>query len=393
MPSQYPSERTTFSDAQTGATVIQWTAGPSNNHHLYFTSLSVTADDRWLTFISDRTGHPNLFAIDRTSGEIRRLSDNQRGLLRSYVYPQGGLTGLSKASPCLDPRANRLLYVRDDKVFAVSLGSANPAENFIAELPPQWFGGYSHISPDGKTYCIPCTDPRAFADEKTQWEQLKTVPVRMKALNLLTRLYFIDIATGRTRVAAEVPFWVTHVQFDPAGTGRLIFNLEGQQANGVPMPDRIWCLESSGHFRPLATHLPAEWRSHENWAPDGQSILYHGGHADRAYVAARTWDGKLLHETSIHGVEFWHATGVLDGRRFFVDRRDGVISILDPAAAPAHRVIDLCRHDTAMHSQDAHAHPITTPSGKSLVFTSSRSGTCQVYEVTLPPAAWPTPGV
>jgi len=201
---------------------------------------------------------------------------------------------------------------------------------------------------------------------------------------LVTRIYLIDVATGQKRVAAETPFWVTHVQFDPAGTGRIVFNLEGHvEGKGSPLPNRIWCLEPDGAFRPISEEPVNEWRSHENWAPDGKSIVYHGMRDGKCFVAARTWEGKLLHESSLEGVEYWHATGALDGRRKFVDRRDGMVSILDPVATE-NRLVDLCRHDTTYDNQDAHAHPITIPNGKSVIFTSNRTGHCQVYEVLLP---------
>jgi Tol biopolymer transport system component len=369
------NERTTYRDPDTGATVIEWTKAPCTNQHLYFTSFSVTLDDRWLVILSDRDGHPNLYAIDRQDWAIRRLSNNQNGLLRSYVYPQGGLRGLSKASPCLDVPRNRIFYVRDDVVYVAGLESEQP----VCALPPQWYGAYTHLCPDGKTFCIPCTDPRAFTDDcLTQWEQLKRVPARMKREGLVTRLYFVDVEKGVSRIAAEIPFWVTHVQFDPTGTGRMIFNLEGWDEDCRALPNRIWCLETDGSYRPLSEQPAAEWRSHENWASDGQSIVYHGGRDGKAFVAARTWEGRLLHETSIDGIEFWHATGALDGKRMFVDRHDGMIAILDPTE---HRMTSLCRHDTSYDNQDAHAHPLTTPSGRSVIFTSNRTGHCQVYEV------------
>lgn len=383
---QYPSERTTSIDPATEATVIQWTSAPCTNQHLYFTSYSVTDDDRWLTIISDRDGHPNLYAIDRRDGTFRRLSDNRNGLLRSYVYSHGGLRGFSKVSPCLDPSHNRIFYVRDDVVFTVDLDDADSRERRLCELPPGWYGAYTHISPDGKTFCVPCTEPRAFGNEKTQWEQLRTVPQRMQKEELISRIYLIDRDTGAARITAEVPFWVTHVQFDPAGSGRIVFNLEGHHADrGAPLPNRIWCLDPNGTYRPISEEPPGEWRSHENWSPDGKYIVYHGVRDGRAFVAARTWEGKLLSETSINGIEFWHATGALDGRHKFVDRRDGMISILDPEATE-NRLTDLCRHDTTYDNQDAHAHPITTPKGKGVIFTSNRSGHCQVYEVMIPPA-------
>jgi Tol biopolymer transport system component len=380
----FPSERTTFADRDTGAKVTQWTAAPCTNQHLYFTSYSVTADDRWLTIISDRDGSPNLYAIDRRDGTMRRLSQNRAGTLHSYVYPQGGSKGFSKVSPCLDPDRNRIYFIRDDVVYGVNLDDSPPVEKKVCELPAGWYGAYTHISPDGKTFCVPCTDPRAFADEKTQWEQLGHVPPRIKKAGLVTRIYLIDVATGNARVAAEVPFWVTHVQFDPAGTGRIVFNLEGHhEGKGSPLPNRIWCLETDGKFRTIDDEPEGEWRSHENWAPDGSSIVYHGMRGGKAFVAARTWEGKLLHETSMEGIEYWHATGALDGRHKFVDRRDGMISALDPYAKE-NRLVDLCRHDTTYDIQDAHAHPITTPNGKGVIFTSNQSGHCQVYEVGVP---------
>jgi len=366
--------------------VTQWTQGPGKNHHLYFTTPSVTADDRWLVFLSERDGHPNLYAIDRSDGTICKLSRNDSGALRSYVYPLGGLTGLSKVSPCLDPFRNRLFYIRNDRIFQVNLDDPQPKENPLGVLPSGWYGGFTHISADGKTLCVPVTDPRAFSEEKTQWDQLDHVPSRMAEGGLFTRLYFIDLESGAHRIAAEVPFWVTHVQFDPTGSHRMIFNLEGS-GNGAPLPDRIWCLETDGAFRPLAPEAEGEWRSHENWAPDGRSIVYHGSRAGRAFVAARTWEGKLLHETAIEGVDFWHATGLPDGRRLAVDRRDGMISLIDPRPeAGQPRVVDLCRHDTTIEDQDTHAHPITALHGRSLVFSSDRSGDCQIYEVAIPGA-------
>jgi oligogalacturonide lyase len=382
----HPSERSTSVDPATGATVIQWTTARCKNHQLYFTSFSVTADDHWLVFISDRDGHPNLYAIDRRDGAIHKLSRNEHGLLRSYVYPQGGLRGFSKVSPCLDTERNRIFYIRDDTVYFVNLDEEAVPEHRVCDLPAGWYGAYTHASPDGKTFCVPCTDPRAFGGETTQWEQLGNVPLRMAELGLKTRIYLIDVETGEARVTAETPFWVTHVQFDPAGSGRIVFNLEGHiKGQGSPLPNRIWCLETDGAFRPISDEPPGEWRSHENWAPDGGSIVYHGARNGRAFVAARTWEGELIHETSIEGIEFWHATGALDGRRMFVDRRDGMISLVDPRATE-NRVIDLCRHDTSYEDQDAHAHPLTTPSGRSIIFTSNRTGYCQVYEVQIPAA-------
>jgi len=241
-----------------------------------------------------------------------------------------------------------------------------------------------HVSPDGKTLCVPLADPRAFGQSmQTQWEQLRRVPDIMQAGRMVTRILLIDTSSGRTRTLAEVPFWVTRVQFDPAGTGRIVFNKEGQwPLTGVPLPDRVWCLETDGTFRPIAPEAKGEWRSHENWSPDGRSIVYHGGHNGKPFVAARTWNGQLLRAASLEGIALYHVTGINDGRRFLIDKQDGDIAIVDPDAGRG-REINLCRHDTSMKDQDTHAHPITTPTGRSFIFTSDRDGTGNVYEAPL----------
>lgn len=380
---EYPAERRTLTDPQTGATVIQWTSGASNNQHLYFTTFSVTADDRWLVFMSDRDGNPNLYSADRLSGSIRRISNNRSGLLFSYVYPEGGARGFCKTSPVLDVYHNVVYFIRDNTIYECHLDDKHPQERAIWQLPSGWVTAYAHISPDGQTLCLPCTDGKAFADTAaTQWDQLRQVPARMMAQKLVSRIYLVDLRSGSARIAAELPFWVTHVQFDPAGTGRIVLNQEGfLPGTGQQIPDRIWCLEPDGRWRTLAPEMPGEWRSHENWSPDGAAILYHGGRQERRFIAARQWDGQLLYELNMPELACYHATFSHDGRALMIDCRDGTLSRVS-LDHDMRRTI-LGRHDTSMKNQDTHAHPLVTPRGTSLIFTSDRSGACQVYELLL----------
>ncbi len=109
----FASEKLEYTDPKTGARVIRWTASGAKDQHLYFTGPSVTDDDRWLVILSERTGHPNLHAIDRRTGEIHALSANARGLLASYVYPLGGARGLSKASASMDGESGQVIWIQD----------------------------------------------------------------------------------------------------------------------------------------------------------------------------------------------------------------------------------------------------------------------------------------
>jgi hypothetical protein len=61
----------------------------------------------------------------------------------------------------------------------------------------------------------------------------------------------------------------------------------------------------------------------------------------------------------------------------------GVINEIAPDAGRVARATPLCRHDSQWLCQDDHPHPILTPDGKTLIFTSSRTGTANVYGVSV----------
>lgn len=372
-------EKATFPDRLTGRRVTQWTASPAKDQHLYFTSPSVTEDDRWLTFISERDGHPNLYAIERPEGAIHRVSSNKGGLLHAYVYPYGGSTGLSKASPCLDAARNRIFWIQDDALWKAELSVDTEAVR-LAALPPRTWSAFTHVSPDGRTVCVPVADELAFdPTQPDQGAQMRDTVHRFREYGLKSYILLVDTASGRTEMVAEVPFWVTHVQFDPAGSGRLLFNMEG----GSIVRPRIWCLEGNGSFRPLydPDSEEVEWDSHENWDPRGGAIIYHGRISGQPYVAARSWEGRLLYRHFLPpACDFLHATLTIDGSRIIIDRKDGIVGTADPATG---KVEVLCRHDSSSLEQDCHVHPITTPNGKNVIFTSDRSGSVNVYEVSL----------
>ena len=201
-----PSERRIYRDPLSGASVTQWTRSSAKDNHLYFTSQSVTADDRWLVFLSERLGDVNLFAADRANeGVIRQISDNRSGLMRSYCWA-GARSGLSKASPVLDHHHNRVYYIQDETLFHVNLDTPGEKPTALWQLPDGWWTAFNHVSPDGRWLCVPLAPPEVFTEElKNQHEQLEYVPVAFERTGLTSRIYMIDTATGEAHVAAERP--------------------------------------------------------------------------------------------------------------------------------------------------------------------------------------------
>ncbi len=379
-----PAERQVLTDETTGRQVIRWTASPARDQHPYFTSPAVTADDRFLLILSERSGAPNLHVIDRGDGRIRQLTDAD-AMLRAYCYPTGTTRGLSKATPFLDATRRHAYWVQDDAAWRIDLAQGQTPEK-LADLPAGWYTGFTHLSPDGGTFCVPCTDPRAFRDDhQSQGDQMGHVPWAMIEQGLVTRLCMIDTQHGQVRDKIEIPFWVTHVQFDPASTGRLLFNCEGMVGGGAdrrfPYWGRMWALEPDGRWRRLYEQPASEHATHENWMPDGRTILYHGVRDGEHFIAGRDWAGELVFERSTGGVAVYHAVATPDPTRVTVDSRDGLVYLFD-LDAPAHDCArPLCSHRSSYRDQDAHAHPVMTASQGGVVFTSDRAGTCDVYEV------------
>jgi len=380
-----PPERRTFSDPRTGRKVVQWTQSQARDNHLYFTSPSVTADDRWLVVLSERFGDVNLFAVDRQEGgTLHQVSRNRRGTMRSYCWPRGSAFGLCKASPVLDAARNRLYYIQDETLFRADLDQPSRDPEALWTLPAGWWPAFTHISPDGATICIPLSPPQVFLpDLENQWQQMRSVPHAFAATGRRTRLYMIDTRTGAERIAAECPFWVTHVQFCPTDAGRLIFNCEGCWEVGQP---RIWRLLGEGRFEPYLED--GEFRTHENWSPDGAFIVYHGHGRDGGFFAGRRWDGTLVFQHTVADLGAGHVTPTPNGRGFITDALEQCLTLFQLDDHGAFQRTTLCHHGWQNENatgidQDDHVHPLTTPDGRSIIFSSNREGVSNVYEVEI----------
>lgn len=404
----------TFIDQKSGNEIIQWTDSDMNDQHLYFTSPSVTDDNQYLVILSEREGKPDLFCIDRNSREILKIT-NSKGLLKSYTYPQGAKEGLSKASPFLDSKNKILYWIEDDCILRKSLVSSE-APKKITCLPKGWLTGYTHVSSDGKKICIPCTDPKAFTEgDKTQHDQLKSVPMRMSDEGYKTKIIVVDIESGAYDAEVELPFWVTHVQFDPNYSDKILCNSEGslpsRAKRNFPYWGRIWLVNTDGSYRRLFEQEEGVYVNHENWFRNGEGIVYHGKYNQSFlkkagyygmiafnkfvtkmfsrrkldlmfdhFVAVSDVNGKELIKVKInHPVS--HAVAGAQGKNFVVDSRDG--NIYGYKEDKDFKKSLICYHGSSLSFQDAHPHPRISKKGNRVIFTSDKNGSCNVYEVKL----------
>ena len=123
--------------------------------------------------------------------------------------------------------------------------------------------------------------------------------------------------------------------------------------------------------------------NHENFAPDGSVICFHGsdidGHSNK-FVEARTWEGELVWHADVPGAKVLHITLLRDPRVGAIDDTEGWINILRLAEDGSSTVEHLCRHDTSWAVQDVHPHSTLKPAGPGIVFCRDREGTGKVYE-------------
>lgn len=391
------------------------TDGRANDQLLYFTSSSLTADDRTLVFISDRDSAipkaddpraaVNLYALDRDSGEIERLTDNEEGYLRSYVYFEGlPYRGLGLASPCLHAPSGELYYLQGREVRAVNARTG--ARRTLAELPPGEVTGFTHVSDSGSRLCVPTIAETAFADTGA-------IDATVQRLGLTSHLRIFDTASGVE--VQDIPVergWVTHVQFQPGRDDAILFNHEWPADCGIR---RVWLWDGSrlrrvrdeGENADGQSRRREDWVCHEVWNRDGSAIFYHGTYAGpdgartgRSFVGRVAPDGTGRVEVAFapEFTRYGHFTlGNHDGRLVsdgYFQRDDGApsstarggewISLLDVDwQRGAHRWTPLCRHGSSWSSQDAHPHPVFDHAGQAALFTSDKGGKRAVYEVVL----------
>jgi len=387
----------------------------ANDQLLYFTSPSLTADDRHLVFISDRTGHPNLFTRDLATGAQRRLTANTEGFLKSYVYFDGNpYRGFGKASVSLDVHRGLVYYIEGRRICVSTLEGETRT---LAQTPAGQMTAYTHLSADGRLLCVPTTDARALdGDRKLERSPEYNVDERIRSEGLSSFIRIYDTATGREIACERIPrAWVTHVQFSPCDASRILYNHEWTvDDRGIR---RLWLWDREGH-RPLRSEGEGRDRmdyvTHEMWEPDGKGIVYHGCHVRSAspdfpnlqqFVGRVTPDGGDPVEIAVPRPWGRYGHYTIGNRGDLVT--DGYYEEADDAAPERKtwgamdggawitclkadwanrslRWMPLCRHGSSWNWQDCHPHPVFNHAADAVFFTSDREARRAIYRVGVP---------
>ncbi len=377
----------------------------SNDQLLYFTSSSLTSDDRWLVFISDCSGHPNLFALDQHTGEERQLTDNREGYLKSYVYFDGNPNrGLGKASVSLHSASGTLYYLQGDDICAVDLQGNR---RIMAQVPAGQVTAFTHVSLDGTLLVVPTTDARALAAERlVKGRPDYDIDERVQRENLASTLHIYDTRSGQELRRERVErAWITHVQFCPTDDELILFNHEWPGDCGIR---RVWLFDGhTDEHRRMRTEgegrSRSDWACHEVWDRDGRTIFYHGGFDGGVNFIGRVdRDGSNRVEIGFppeyrkYGhFNICHA-GLLVSDGYYQppvdpqqagprDETWGGAWISLQTVDWAHGTLEwlpLCEHGSNWENQDCHPHPIFNHVGTAVYYTSNTGGRRAIYKVT-----------
>lgn len=355
---------------------------------LYFTSSSLLGDDRRLIFISERTGHPNLFLRDLQTGAERQLTTNSEGTLKSSAYYHGNpYRGLGKSSVMVDPARGVVYFVQDRNVCVVD---ADGHQRVLAPYPDGQVTAGMHLSHDGTRLVVPTMDAQAFDVDPGK------IDAYVREHRLSSYLRVLDTTTGEQVLCEKVPAWISHVQFSPINRDLILYNHERPSDCGIR---RMWLWTGKEHRRLRDEgdgRSKDDWTCHEMWERDGKTIIYHGTYADgRAYLGRVRPDGTKRIEIPMPagwrryghftvGPAGWLVTdGYYETPGDPVPKGNGAWLSLLRIDWEAGKIEwhPLLYHGSSWTSQDVHPHPIFNHACTAVYFTSDKAGQRAGYRV------------
>jgi oligogalacturonide lyase len=348
-----------FRDAATGASVRQITSHRSIHHHPFFLVPAYDDAMRGLVFVSHRSGRPEVFREERSSGRLIQLTSHE-GLRPWSIHP-------SHDGHSVYYTAGSAGYRVDTETQAVEMvmdfGDAYMREDLMVAAGM------------GTTALSRCD----------RWWSVKF------NRGGSAQLAIIDTSDGTWDVIVERDT-IAHMQFCPDDAELLFY--------AGPFTDRIWTVRRDGSAHRRHHHRArGQWITHETWVPGRREIAFvdwpHG------VRAVHVDSGELRSLTSFNA---WHAVADRSGRKMvadttFPDRGIMTFDVMGEDAVPEPLCESLATNvgdhwggpfpyengPIQVHApQHTHPHPSFSPDGCRVVFGSDRSGFAQVYEVEVP---------
>lgn len=374
----YAPEWKTYDDAQTGRRVTQLTDSSAEDYHLYFYNWSVTPDDKYLIFNSERTGVSNLFRLDLGEGTIVQLTDAKLQRADYYPFTYAPIYGVGSCLSVIGTR--EVFYFVGNDLYGVNFETFETRP--LLNLPADSRASMLHTN--GRDLVFATWDEKVFAEPAPRTYAERSFPADEYWQGTTSTIIRLDTETGACEeILRKENFWINHVLIHPHNRDLILFCHEYSA-----QPDRMWLLNmATGECTVLPGQAESEWYEHEFWSADGERVCFHGGSREDTDAGFCGWytlnagtSEKFYHRTpgrayghyNLHGTS---RTMITDG-----EAEPGCISSVRCAGDKQEFEV-LCRHDSYKFDDDqrCHPHPSFTHDGTRVIFTSNRTGTSNVY--------------
>lgn len=362
---RYPDESADLPpDPSTGARIRRLTSSPAIHHHPFYYLPCMDDAMRHTVLVTHRFGAPQILLHRRDGAGLVQLTD---------------LPDLGEWSVHPGHDGRHVYFVAGDRACRVCTQSART--EVLATLPDTVSAsgmvgaamGTTSLSRDDSTWAVPYPIPGGY------------------------RLAIIDTVGGRLDLIHEHSH-IGHPEFHPddptllryAGSYRDRIRVIRTDGSGDRLVYQRRPVDAAGHY---------EWIVHEVWRPGSREIITVNW--PRGCIGIDIDSGAVRPVCSVNA---WHAAIDRAGRRLCADTSypDRGLLLIDALAeaepAPlcasassnvgAHWDTAYCPYDDGpvqvYSPQWTHPHPSFAPDGRSVIFTSDRTGQAQVYEVTLP---------
>ncbi len=245
-------------------------------------------------------------------------------------------------------------------------------------------------------------------NQETARNQKGDMMERRLAAHYPMKLFFRNIATGKTKTYDRCTDWLNHLQFSPTDPKLLLFCHEGPWHK----VDRIWTIRTDGSDMKLIHQrtMSMEIAGHEFFSGDGKTIWYdlQTPRGEDFWVAgynvetgARTWYHLQRDEWSVHfnvspdnrqfsgdGGDDRMVAHAENGKWLYLfhpellpDESDGNLktkNLIQPGVFHSEKLVNMSKHNYALEPN-----AMFSPDMKWLIFRSNMSGANQAYAVEL----------
>jgi len=328
------SERQYHTDARSGVRIAQLTSYPRASWNMYFEHNHFTPDGRTVIFMRQRESAPgapaDLYRCDVDGLNMAQLTDDE------------GIYGVA-----LSRDGKHAYYLHGAALKRVALDTFELEEVLTVPEAEPGGSGYAAQSGDGRYL---------FCTLQTGGE---------------IGLYRLATDGSGAELLVKCPR-LNHVVCDP-GHDVVSFNATIGERSG------LWLVDAAGGE---PRYFPMQRFAHCSWL--GRTGRIQGCLLPPGRAIMSMAEGDAEPEPIVAGPYFWHSGSSLDGEWLVADTNwadEGLMLV----HVPTRSFTLLCDSDSGNgDAQWSHPEPAISPDGRTVIFTSTRTGVGQVYAAPVP---------